>query len=669
VKPNGCPLVLDLFAGCGGLSLGFEAQGFATHGFEMDPDCCATYRKNLQGKCEQVFLTPDTPLPAAKVVIGGPPCQPFSVGGLQQGLKDSRDGFPVFIAAIKKLQPDIWLFENVRGLLYSNKWYFDEVVSALQALGYVVEHELLNASHYGVPQNRERVVVVGHRGNFSFPPRQSSLVTGGEALCDTMAKAPPESKFLTPSMDAYVAKYEKASFCIRPRDLHPDAPARTLTCRNLAGSTGDMQRIKLPDGRRRRLLPSEAARLQSFPGHFEFCGGETSVFNQIGNAVAPLFGWHLAASVRAYLESPERHSSGEILYRNLPRQMSLSLLHEDTPMNIPDFVGDTHKPKTQRKLVNEALYILAKLGVPLDGLTSRRLEKMALAFLAVADVRRSVDWSAAKGYDGTRALKSRDIIAYINRRFGEKISPGSYDDIRRKDLLLPVAAGIVVKSAENPDAARNDPTRAYALSPACAGLIRAFGADNWDELIDEFLADKTTLAEKLAAEREMQQVPIILPGGKQLKFSPGEHNRLQKSVIEQFLPRYGYGSEILYVGDTTDKFLHFNKTRLKELNFFDLSHGELPDILAYSKAKNWLYLIECVHSSGPISQLRLVELLKLTKKCRAEVVFVTAFLNRDTFRKFAPDIAWETEVWIADAPDHVVHFDGDKFFGPYARKD
>lgn len=668
VKPNGQPLVLDLFAGCGGLSLGFEAQGFATHGFEMEVDCCATYQKNLLGPCEQVFLTPDSPLPKAKVVIGGPPCQPFSVGGLQQGLKDSRDGFPVFISAIKRLQPEIWLFENVRGLLYSNKWYFDEIVSSLQALGYVVEYELLNASNYGVPQNRERVVVVGHRGNFQFPTPQSGLVAAGEALADTIEKSPPESKYLTPSMDAYVAKYEKASFCIRPRDLHPDSPARTLTCRNLAGSTGDMHRIRLPDGRRRRLLTREAARLQSFPDHFEFHGGETSVFNQIGNAVAPLFAWHLAASVRSYLESTERLSSGEIIYRNLPRQMSLSLVHEDTPMNIPDFLGDTNKPKAQRKLINEALYILAKLGVPLDGLTSRRLEKMALAFLAVADVRRSIDWVKAKGYDGTRALKSRDVITYINKHFGEKISPGSYDDIRRKDLVLPVAAGLVIKSAENPGAARNDPTRAYALSPDCAGIVRAFGADNWDEQIDEFLADKTTLAEQLAAERELQQVPIVLPGGKKLKFSPGEHNRLQKSVIEQFLPRYGYGSEILYVGDTADKFLHVNKARLKELNFFELSHGELPDVVAYSESKNWLYLIECVHSSGPISQLRLTELLRLTEQCHAEVVFVTAFLNRDTFRKFAHDLAWETEVWIADAPDHVVHFDGDKFFGPYARR-
>jgi DNA (cytosine-5)-methyltransferase 1 len=318
------PLVVDLFAGCGGLSLGFEAQGFETHGFEMDADACATYRKNLKGNCSQLVLTTDTELPPASVLIGGPPCQPFSVGGKQQGLKDSRDGFPIFIHAVEKLVPEIWLFENVRGLLYRNKWYLDEVTQALQALGYVIEIKLLNAVDFGVPQNRERVIVVGHKGKLSFPKFLETKISAGEALGELAIVAPPKSKFLTSSMDQYIAKYEKASFCKHPRDLHLDKPARTLTCRNLAGATGDMQRIKLPDGRRRRLLLREAARLQSFPDWFEFVGGETSCFNQVGNAVAPLFAFHLAGMVRSYLNSSERLSQSEIVEHNLPVQLSLA---------------------------------------------------------------------------------------------------------------------------------------------------------------------------------------------------------------------------------------------------------------------------------------------------------------------------------------------------------
>ncbi len=325
LKPAQSPtaLVLDLFAGCGGLSLGFEAQGFATHGFEMDRDSCATYNKNLKGECTQVVLTNETELPSCDVLIGGVPCQPFSVGGKQKGLQDSRDGFPIFVNAVNKLKPQIWLFENVRGLLYRNKWYFDEIIQSLQNLDYIVEYKLLNAVNFGVPQNRERLIVVGHHGKFKFPYILERKITADEALGELAFLAPPESKFLTDRMDKYIAKYEKTSACKNPRDLHLNKPARTLTCRNLAGATGDMQRIKLPDGRRRRLLIKEAARLQSFPDWFEFIGTQTSCFNQIGNAVSPLFGFYLAGSIREYLNSDYRLSSKEIEQYQPPIQLSL----------------------------------------------------------------------------------------------------------------------------------------------------------------------------------------------------------------------------------------------------------------------------------------------------------------------------------------------------------
>ncbi|HEY5040498.1 MAG TPA: BsuBI/PstI family type II restriction endonuclease [Verrucomicrobiae bacterium] len=665
-KPEGKIRVLDLFAGCGGLALGFEAQGFDTLGYEQDADACGTYRQNLKGECKQVTLTTETVFPKADVIIGGPPCQPFSVGGHQMGLNDSRDGFPIFISAVKQVQPEIWVFENVRGVLYSNRWYFEQILEALKTLNYVIEVRLVNAVNYGVPQNRERVIVVGHRGEFQFFPEEPNRITAGEALGEWMAQVPPESRFLTPSMDEYVAKYERASFCTRPRDLHPELPARTLTCRNLAGATGDMHRIRLPDGRRRRLLIHEAARLQSFPNWFQFCGGESSQFNQVGNAVAPLLAWHLAGSVKKYIATTKRLTSGEILYRNLPDQFALPLeFKESTEMKIPTFVINPDKPAKLVKLFNESLLILSKLGIPLDGLKPRELEKMAMTFLAVADVKRSADWSKARLRERKDALKSRDIIAYLNQHFQEKISMGSYDDIRRKDLKLPVVAGIIIASANKPNAARNDPTWGYSLSPEYVELICRFGQSDWLETVEEFMADRPTLAERLEAARQLNQVPIKLPDGQTLQFSPGEHNLLQKAIIEQFLPRYGFGAEVLYVGDTAKKFLVRDERKLKSLKFFELDHGELPDVVAYSAKKNWLFLIEAVHSSGPISSVRLLELKRLAKSCTADIVFITAFLNRDTFRKYAPEIAWETEVWIADAPDHMIHFDGDKFLGPY----
>lgn len=291
-------VVLDLFAGCGGLSLGFEAAGFKTIGYEMNPDAAATYRKNLIGDCLVEKLTLETEYPDAQIIIGGPPCQPFSVGGNQNGVNDSRNGFPLFIDAIKKVKPAMFMFENVRGLLYSNRWYLEVIIEELQSLGYTVEYKLLNAVNYGVPQNRERLFLVGHNSELHFPEMETKKYTVRDAIPDFVETTPTESKFLTPAQDTYIANYERASKCVNPRDLHLDKPSRTLTCRNLSGATGDMHRVKLPDGRRRRVLIREAARLQSFPDSFEFIGAETSQFNQIGNAVPPLLAYHMALEIK-----------------------------------------------------------------------------------------------------------------------------------------------------------------------------------------------------------------------------------------------------------------------------------------------------------------------------------------------------------------------------------
>jgi len=320
---------LDLFAGCGGLALGFESAGFETIGYEMDAAGSATYRGNLHGPCDEIFLTPETIFPAADIVIGGPPCQPFSVGGHQLGLNDSRDGFPAFIAAVQQVKPKLFMFENVRGLLYRNKWYLDEVIDKLETLGYVVDCFLVNAVDYLVPQNRERVVVFGHDGSFEFTSLMSARISAGAALGDLANQVLADSNFLTASMDEYVAKYERASKCINPRDLDLSRPARTLTCRNLAGATGDMHRIRLADGRRKRLSVREAARLQSFPDWFQFSGSTTSQFNQIGNAVPPMLGYALAQAVRQHLETanqPKKCSEpNRVSATRLPRQPELLL--------------------------------------------------------------------------------------------------------------------------------------------------------------------------------------------------------------------------------------------------------------------------------------------------------------------------------------------------------
>lgn len=317
-------IVLDLFAGCGGLSLGFEAAGYKTSGYEMEPNAAETYRHNLIGDCANIKLDTSFDYPEAQIIIGGPPCQPFSVGGNQNGIKDARNGFPIFIDAVKKLNPKVFMFENVRGLLYTNKWYFEIIIEELRSLGYNIDYRLLNAVDFGVPQNRERLFVIGHKTEFHFPVKKKDKITVGEAIGDLMNKVPEESKFLTASQDMYIAKYEKASYCINPRDLYKDKPARTVTCRNLAAATGDMQRVKLPDGRRRRLTVREAARLQSFPDWFEFTGNETSRFYQIGNAVPPLLAYQLALAIKECHKTESRITSKKD-YSSLPVNQKVAL--------------------------------------------------------------------------------------------------------------------------------------------------------------------------------------------------------------------------------------------------------------------------------------------------------------------------------------------------------
>lgn len=324
------------------------------------------------------------------------------------------------------------------------------------------------------------------------------------------------------------------------------------------------------------------------------------------------------------------------------------------------YISKSSKSNTIQNLINEALDILENVGIPTKTKSERGLEKMAEAFLAVANVIH--DWNTASD---TTHLQTRQIITFINQHFEENISPGSYDDIRRKDLKLLVVADLIVNSGDKLSAATNDPTRGYALHTDFKNLVVQYKTENWEAALSNFNSTRPSLDELLERKRNIEQVPVTLPGGKPLTLSLGEHNVLQKAVIEQFLPRFGSDCCVLYMGDTANKMLHIEEAELKKLNFFELSHDELPDIIAYSEKNNWVYLIEAVHSSGPMSEIRVYELKKLLKECKAELIFVTAFLARTDFRKWVMNIAWETEVWIADNPDHLIHFNGHKFLGAY----
>lgn len=312
-----------------------------------------------------------------------------------------------------------------------------------------------------------------------------------------------------------------------------------------------------------------------------------------------------------------------------------------------------------QKLYSDVLDILKAVGIPVDKLTSdRRREKMAGACLAAGQIITS--FKEAKSVMNGSFLKTRDIIDFENEHYGEHISSGSYDDVRRKDLKPLLDEGFVINSSELDQAATNNPNRGYTLSAPFANLLKAYGTSKWDDRLAYFVEVHLKAKEELERKRAMERIPVTLPSGVTLELSTGEHNLLQKKIVEDFLSLHGMRAQVLYIGDTTDKYLHRDTEALLQLNI-TLEHGKLPDIVAYSKEKNLLFLIEAYHSSNPMNNERVSSLKQLVADCGANVVFVTAFLSKTEGLKHLKEIAWETEVWFANEPNHMMHLNGYKF--------
>lgn len=645
-------LAIDLFAGCGGLSLGFEAAGIKTIGYEMSDDCCKTYKQNLKSECHKEFITEETEFPKVRLIIGGPPCQPFSRRGNRKGESDERNGFPAFIEAVKKVQPDIWICENVKGLPEQNTDYFQSIIDTFKKLGYIVEYKTFKLVQYDVPQNRERMVIVGHHGGFKFPESNDYTITAGEALGDLVTSIPPNAVFLTSAMDEYIAKYEAASKCKTPRDLHMDRPARTLTCRNLAGATSDMHRVNLPDGRRRRITVREAARLQGFPDWFEFYGSEESQYTQIGNAVPPTFAYKIALAVVDYLEG--RYKKGMDRY-NLP---------EISARKCKGKKAFQEKSNDVQLLIRQSLFIIEQLGIPLEGLTGRTKEKLAMALLAAGNVKSPKDWSKVQFANTGYSITTKQCIDFYNTYLEENMSKGSYDYVLRDGLKKLLIGEIVDRS--KPESNISDATRGYRISAEYARIIGKFDQKDWEKQVEIFNKTHRTYKDRMSQKRDFPKIAVKLADGTEFQLIDGEHNLIQQQVLTEFLPRFGYGAEVLYCGDSDNKYgvIH-QKEKLRKLGIQDLSQGKLPDIVAYSKEKNWVYLIEAYHTSNPITVERKYELRQMFAEVADECIYVTAFENNDAYHACTEELAWETEVWIVTEPDHMMHRNGFRFMGPY----
>ena len=315
-------------------------------------------------------------------------------------------------------------------------------------------------------------------------------------------------------------------------------------------------------------------------------------------------------------------------------------------------------PSNVAKNIRIVLYILKEVGVPLEG-TDLRLQRMAEACMAIGLIKDNL--AEAKSIKDGQFLRTREILKFENDNYGENISPGSDEDIRRKDLKYLVLANIAINSSAIEAKATNDSSRAYGLSVEFAELLKSFGTPQWEQALKDYKEKMKSLEQQLKAKRESERVPVKLPSGEDLMLSYGEHNQLQKAIIETFLPIFGKGCEILYVGDTSEKLLYKEEEKLSKLGFFDLNHDELPDVIAYNEEKNILFLIEAFHCTGQWDEVRLYKIKNKLADCKANLVFVTAFETINQFKALATSIAWETEVWIADMPEHMIHFNGWKF--------
>jgi type II restriction enzyme len=309
--------------------------------------------------------------------------------------------------------------------------------------------------------------------------------------------------------------------------------------------------------------------------------------------------------------------------------------------------------------VKEAQKILAAMGLP----KAQQGEVAAYTLLALADLGKTTAWNQAK----RRSLKIHDMLIFIKEKHGKTYAENSRETVRRQVLHQLEQARVVDRNPDEPSLATNSPRTHYAFSEDALKTVRAFGTLLFDAEVAKFTKSHGALLAIYRAARQGRLIPVLLPSGEELKLSPGEHNALQAAIVMEFAPRFAPGSLLLYLGDTAQKHLHVDQAVLDVLRIPVTKHDKLPDVVLHLPTKNWLFLIEAVTSHGPVSPKRKRELEAVLENCPIPRVYVSAFPDVREFKRHAENIAWETEVWIAEMPDHLIHFNGDKFLGPNPR--
>ena len=304
-----------------------------------------------------------------------------------------------------------------------------------------------------------------------------------------------------------------------------------------------------------------------------------------------------------------------------------------------------------------AQQIIVSLRLP----RAQQNERSALCLLALLNLSPDKAWVEAEA----PLIGITPIMDWVREHYAKDYAPNTRETVRRQTMHQLVNAGIAVYNPDDPDRPVNSPKAVYQIEPATLALLRSFGSATWRGNLNSYLAERETLVNRYAREREQNRIPVQIASGTSITLSTGEHSELIRAIIEDFAPRFAPGSALIYAGDTGDKWSYFDEALLFEIGVNVDAHGKMPDVVLHYREKQWLLLVEAVTSHGPVDGKRHAELTNLFSGAKAGLVYITAFPNRSVMARYLPEIAWETEVWVADSPSHLIHFDGERFLGPY----
>jgi adenine-specific DNA-methyltransferase len=346
---------------------------------------------------------------------------------------------------------------------------------------------------------------------------------------------------------------------------------------------------------------------------------------------------------------------GERIGNSFPDQANLDNLCREVIFTMAQ--SQSHDAVRAGKKIREALQILRQLDMPREQCN----ERSALTVLALLDLKPETPWSKA-----ARPLRGiTEMMDFFKDNYGKKYAPNTRETVRRQTVHQFEQAGLVTSNPDDPTRPINSPHWCYQVTEAAHVLLHSYGSNAWRNSLKQYTAKVESLRSRYAQERDMTRIPVKLSDKQELYLSAGKHNELVKAIVEEFCPRFAGGAGILYIGDTAAKWSHFDESAFSRLGIRVDSHGKFPDVVALDESRRWIFLIEAVTSHGPVNPKRHQELKTLFRKCKFGLVFVTAFPNRSTLGKYLRDISWETEVWVAESPGHVIHFDGERFLGPY----